>query len=49
MLQNELKIEKYNIGNAPITYFIDKKGYVVDAYVGSIKDESINKLIEKMA
>ena len=42
-------IEKYNIGNAPITYFIDKDGYVTDAFVGSIKDESLEKIIKKLA
>ena len=42
-------IEKYNIGNAPITYFIDKDGYIIDAYVGNIKETSIEKLIKKLA
>ncbi len=42
-------VEKYNIGNAPITYFIDKDGYVQEAYVGNIKPESIEKIIKKIA
>lgn len=41
-------VPKYNIGNAPIIYFIDKDGYVQDVYVASIKDETIDKLIEKL-
>ncbi|MBQ8605986.1 MAG: hypothetical protein IJ408_04555 [Clostridia bacterium] len=41
-------VEKYNIGNAPITYFIDKDCYVVDAYPAGIKDETIDKKIEKL-
>ena len=41
-------IEKYNIGATPVTYFIDKDGYVVDVFVGAIRDSSIEKCIEKI-
>lgn len=39
-------IEKYNIGAAPVTYFIDKEGYVREVYVGAMRDSSIEKCIE---
>jgi len=41
-------IETYNIGNAPITYFIDIDGLVQNAFVGNIKEETIVKYIEKI-
>ena len=42
-------IETYNIGNAPITYFIDKQGLVQNGFVGDIKEETINKYIDRVS
>ena len=36
-------IKLYNIGNAPVTYFLDGEFYVTDAFVGNIKDKTIQK------
>lgn len=41
-------ISSYNIGNAPVTYFIDSKGYVTDAFIGDVKEETVKKCIEKI-
>ncbi len=41
-------VKLYNIGNAPVTYFIDSEFYVTDAYVGNIKDETIKKCVGKL-
>ena len=41
-------IEKYKIGNAPITYFIDKEGYVRDVFPANVREKTIDKLIEKL-
>ncbi len=43
--EGEDAISKYNIGNAPVTYFIDIDGYIVNGYIGNIKDQSITKNI----
>ena len=42
-------IEKYNIGNAPILYFIDKDGFVQDAFVAGIKETTLDKTIKKLS
>lgn len=39
-------VEKYNISASPITYFVDKDGYVKEVYVGAMKDSSIERCIE---
>lgn len=39
----------YNIGNTPITYFIDKNGLIVDAYVASISEKSLQKALKAIA
>lgn len=41
--------KKYNIGRAPVTYFIDKQGYVQGAFIGSIKESTIKKYCVKMS
>lgn len=41
-------IEKYNIGNAPVTYFIDKEGLVRQAMIGPVSDASIQKSLKKI-
>ena len=41
-------VKLYNIGNAPITYFIDKNGLVQNGFVGNIKKETIQKYISKI-
>lgn len=41
-------IEAYKIGNAPITYFIDKDGFVIDVFPANVRDKTIDKLIEKL-
>lgn len=38
----------YNIGNPPITYFIDTEFWVQDVFVGNISDKSIKKTIGKI-
>ena len=40
-------ISLYNIGNAPVTYFVNTEFYVTDAFVGNIKDSTIKKCVEK--
>jgi len=40
-------VKKYNIGNAPVTYFVNTEFYVTDAFVGNIKDSTIQKCVEK--
>lgn len=40
-------VSLYNIGNAPVTYFINREFYVTDAFVGNIKEKTIKKCIEK--
>ena len=40
-------VQKYNIGNAPVTYFVNKEFYVTDAFVGNIKDTTIQKCVKK--
>ena len=40
-------VAQYNIGNAPVTYFVNKEFYVTDAFVGNIKDTTIQKCVEK--
>ena len=42
-------VEKYNVSHAPITYFIDKDGLVREAYVGAMRDKSIEKCIKMIA
>ncbi len=39
----------YNIGNTPITYFIDKNGLIQDAYVASISEKSLEKALKSIA
>ena len=39
-------VEKYNISAAPVTYFIDKEGYVREVYVGAMRNSSIEKCID---
>lgn len=39
-------VEKYNVGHAPLTYFIDKDGIVREAYVGAMRDSSIEKCVK---
>jgi hypothetical protein len=41
-------IEKYNIGNAPVTYFLDSELYVVNAFIGDIKQETIVKYEKRL-
>lgn len=41
-------VETYRIGATPVTYFVNKDGYVVDVYVGAMRDSSIDKCIEKI-
>ena len=41
-------VKKYNIGNAPVTYFINNEFYVTDAFVGNIKDKTILKCFEQL-
>ncbi len=41
-------IEKYNIGAAPVTYFVDADGYVKDAFIGAMSDKSIEKSLKKI-
>ena len=38
----------YNIGNPPITYFVDSEFWVKDVFVGNISDKSVKKTIEKI-
>ncbi len=40
-------VKQYNIGNAPVTYFVNKEFYVTDAFVGNIKDSTIQKCVGK--
>lgn len=42
-------IKAYNIGNPPVTYFVDKKLLVQDAFVGDIKEKTIKKCFEKIS
>lgn len=42
-------IEKYNIGNPPVSYFIDSDGYVQSVYIGAMRDSSIEKSIRKIS
>lgn len=39
----------YNINATPITYFIDKNGQIIDAYVASISEKSMRKNMEAIA
>lgn len=41
-------ITGYNIGNAPVTYFIQKDLYIADAFLHNISEKSIQKTIEKI-
>lgn len=41
-------ISSYNIGNAPVTYFIDSDGYVINAFIGDIKQQTIQKCMKKI-
>lgn len=41
-------IKDYNIGNAPVTYFIDKDGLVQYVFIGNIKEKTIQSYIEKI-
>ncbi len=41
-------VKRYNIGNAPVTYFINNEFYVTDAFVGNIKDKTIQKCFEQL-
>ena len=41
-------VKQYNIGNAPVTYFINNEFYVTDAFVGNIKDKTIQKCFEQL-
>ena len=41
-------VKKYNIGNAPVTYFINNEFYVTNAFVGNIKDTTILKCFEQL-
>ncbi len=41
-------IKLYNIGNAPVTYFVDSEFYVVDAFIGNIKNKTIKTSTEKL-
>lgn len=41
-------VEIYNIGNAPVLYFIDKEGYVQKAFIGSVKQSSIDKQVASL-
>lgn len=38
----------YNISATPITYFIDKNGNIVDAFVASISDETLKEAFESI-
>ncbi|MBQ8893652.1 MAG: TlpA family protein disulfide reductase [Clostridia bacterium] len=38
--------DAYNISGTPITYFIDKNGRIIDAYVASISEKSMRKTLE---
>ncbi len=40
-------VSLYNIGNAPVTYFVNTEFYVTDAFVGNIKDSTIKKCVSK--
>lgn len=42
-------VKKYNVGNAPVVHFIDKEGYVKKSFIGALKQETIDKQIDKMA
>lgn len=35
----------YNVNGTPVTYFIDKNGIVVDAFIASISEKSLNKAL----
>lgn len=39
----------YNINATPITYFIDKNGQIIDAYVATISEGSMRKSMEAIA
>ncbi len=41
-------VKLYNIGNAPVTYFINNEFFVTDAFVGNIKDKTIQKCFEQL-
>ena len=41
--------KKYNVTAAPCTYFIDKSGNIVDAYLGTISEKSIQKELAAIA
>lgn len=41
-------VEKYNVTSAPVTYFIDIDGYVTDAFIGTVKEDTIQKAIQKI-
>ncbi len=45
--KSEEIIKLYNIGNAPVTYFVNPEFYVTDAFVGNIKDTTIQKCVNK--
>ncbi len=47
-LQGEMA-KKYNVSTAPCTYFIDKNGMMVDAYLGTISEDSIEKELKAIA
>lgn len=41
--------KKYNVSAAPCTYFIDKNGMMVDAYLGTISEKSAAAELEEIA
>lgn len=45
VLSGKSATETYNIGNAPVTYFIDKEGLVQNAFIGNIKPETVEEYI----
>ena len=41
--------KEYNVTAAPCTYFIDKSGNILDAYLGTISEKSIEKELQAIA
>lgn len=47
-LEGKDAVTKYNVTSAPVTYFIDIDGYIKDAFIGTVKEDTIQKSIEKI-
>lgn len=48
VLNSRPALDAYNVSAAPITYFIDKDGYVQDVFIGKFKPETAKKSLKKI-